>query len=135
MDFVKRNHDAIIEYLEDLDDATLVQHHNQYCENTRHSDDMIYVNDEEFFEINYSDKAYDALRAAHYGEYNWNDKWVRFNGQANLQSFNDPEDDVDFNDIAADILENERKYSGFVLEDEDEDSDEQEFEPFDFNPE
>jgi hypothetical protein len=44
-------------------------------------------NDEEFFEIYFDGKPMEAVRAAHYGNYNYTDEYVRFDGYGNLESF------------------------------------------------
>lgn len=43
------------------------------------------VNDEDFFEIYFS-KADDAVRAVCYGDYNYADDYVKFDGYGNLES-------------------------------------------------
>ena len=46
-------------------------------------------NDEEFFNTFYYLNPAEAVRSAYYGDYNYCDKYVRFNGYGNLESFND----------------------------------------------
>ena len=47
-----------------------------------------YPNDEEFFDTFFSHNVMEAVRATHFGDYNFNDEYVRFNGYGNLESFN-----------------------------------------------
>lgn len=42
-------------------------------------------NDEEFFNVFFSDPM-EAVRAAHYGDYNYTDEYVRFNAYGNLET-------------------------------------------------
>ena len=46
-------------------------------------------NDEEFFNTFFPDNPMEAVRASWYGDYNYCDDYVRFNGYGNLESFND----------------------------------------------
>lgn len=102
--------EAITDYLNGLDNSELVNVHNQYCQNANCSDDEIYSNDEEFFNIFFEGKVLEAVRAVSFGEYRYQDEYVIFNGYANLETFNNPADHVDISAIAADILENPENY-------------------------
>lgn len=102
--------EAITDYLNGLDNSELVNVHNQYCQNANCSDDEIYSNDEEFFNIFFEGKVLEAVRAVSFGEYRYQDEYVIFNGYANLETFNNPADHVDISEIAADILENPENY-------------------------
>lgn len=102
----------LIDYLENLDDDELIEAWNEYCyEND--TDNIIYYNDEDFFETYFS-KTDDALRAAFYGDYRYLDAYVVFNGYANLDSFSgyDLKDHIYISDLASYLEDN-----GF-LEDE-----------------
>ena len=46
-------------------------------------------NDEEFFDTFFHNDPTEAVRAAYYGDYNYCDDYVKFNGYGNLESFND----------------------------------------------
>src|SRR6185312_393228 len=46
-------------------------------------------NDEDFFNTFFENNPSGAVRATHYGEYNYSDDYVRFNGYGNLESFNE----------------------------------------------
>lgn len=51
-------------------------------------DDLdIYENDEEFFEMFFDGNAYRLVQKIFYGDYNFNHKYVRFDGYDNLESF------------------------------------------------
>jgi len=121
METIKKSIEAVTDYLKDLSNADLVRAHNQYCQNKNMSDDEIYNNDEEFFNVFFDGKVLEAVRAVSYGEFNYSDEYVMFNGYANLESFNDPSDHVDISEIAEDIMENENDYDiEFEEEDEEE---------------
>jgi len=48
-----------------------------------------YENDEDFFEMFFSGKMIEAVRATQFGDYRYSDDLVRFNGYANLDSFSE----------------------------------------------
>ena len=117
MEYIKRDLDAIIEYLNELSLDDLRDIHNEYCSHYD-MDDYIYCNDEHFFSEMFQDDVDGAVRAALYGEYNYTDDYVKCDGYANLQSFDDPTEYIDISEIANDILENEGNYYDIELEDE-----------------
>jgi hypothetical protein len=122
---VLRTEEAVMEYLEGLDNSELVSIHNEYCQSSGNSDDEIHSNDEEFFETFFSGKVVEAVKAATYGDYDFSHDYVMFDGYANLESFNDPTGHIDLGAIADDILENERNYSDIELEDPEEEEEEE----------
>jgi hypothetical protein len=119
MEEVLRSVDAIEEYLKGLSDSELISIHNTYCEYTNNGDDTIYDNDEDFFNTNFSD-VMRAVRAIFYGEYNYPDDYVKFNGYANLETTNDPSEWIDTSEVAQFILENERYFDIELIDEEDE---------------
>lgn len=48
---------------------------------------MFYENDEEFFDTYFYNKPMEAVRAVQYGDYNYNDPYVQFDGYMNLVSY------------------------------------------------
>lgn len=50
---------------------------------------IVLENDEEFFDGWFHNKPMEAVRASYYGDYNYNDPYVHFNGYGNLESFNE----------------------------------------------
>ena len=60
-------------------------------------------NDEEFFNTFFYNNPTEAVRSAYYGDYNYCDKYVRFNGYGNLESFNDYEIEKEYKDYIDDI--------------------------------
>jgi len=118
------NYDKVLELFNDLPDGEKVQANNQFCENANYPDDQIYSNDEEFFEMFYSQvNPMQAIKDAHHGSYDYNDDWVQFNGMGNLDSSNDPEEMMDVKLIVEDIIECPEDYDYIdldFLEDEEE---------------
>lgn len=87
--------------LENMDDNALISAWNEYVS----GDDQIYENDEEFFEMCFT-KPIDAVRAVAFGDYRYTDSYVRFDGYANLESFNCLSDKIDFDELADYVWEN-----------------------------
>jgi hypothetical protein len=74
---------------------------------------MIFDNESEFFNMHF-DNAIDAVMATCYGNYNYTDKFVVFNGYGNLETLDSLSDKdlVDSIDaIAEDVADNFRFYS------------------------
>lgn len=63
-----------------------------------------YENDEYFFNDMFQ-KADDAVRAVCYGDYNYNDDYVRFNAYGNLESFNDYDYEEELKSYIDEIIE------------------------------
>lgn len=73
--------------------------HNEYDAENCRSENMIYGNDEMFFDETLSNMSRsEIVRAVFFGKYNYNDDWVWFNGYANLESGH-YEDELPFDDI------------------------------------
>ena len=49
----------------------------------------VYENDEEFFNTFFENNPMEAVRATYYGDYNFNDNYVKFNGYGNIESFSE----------------------------------------------
>ena len=63
-----------------------------------------YENDEYFFN-DYFQKADDAVRAVYYGDYNYNDDYVRFNAYGNLESFTEYDYEEELKSYIDEIIE------------------------------
>lgn len=72
----------------ELSDSEKIQLFQQYCI-YKGCDDELYIFDEEFFQIFFEDKPMEAVRAAHFGNINWSDEYIKFNGYANLESLSE----------------------------------------------
>lgn len=123
--YIKNTIEAITDFLNELNSGELVSIHNEYCQSVNYSDDEIYTNDEEFFEMFFEGKAMEAVRAVSFGDYRYNDDYIVFNGYGNLETFNNPETHIDIPAMAADILENCGNYNGIGLEEADEEETEE----------
>ena len=66
-------------------------------------------NDEEFFNT-FFDNPMEAIRATYYGNYNYNDDYVKFNGYGNIDSYSEYERIEEIKDNIDDIVENLIEY-------------------------
>lgn len=116
--YIKKSVEAITEFLNELDSNELVNIHNEYCQSVNYSDDEIYNNDEEFFNVFFENRVLEAVRAVSYGEYKYTDDYIQFNGYGNLMTYNEYNvtECIDITSIADDILENEQNYNNIELE-------------------
>lgn len=96
--------EALASFVDDLDEEQLVSLWNEYCLDGR-MDDFIYLNDEDFFIENFNNP-YDVVQRIHFGDYNYNDKYVVFNGYANLESFSDPEEQIYKSELVEWLVDN-----------------------------
>ena len=78
---------AIINAINEMPESELVRLNNLYCQSANYSDNEIFENDEDFFETFFSGEVLKAVQAVSYGEYNYSDNYVIFNGYGNLDSF------------------------------------------------
>lgn len=109
MEYVIRDQQAVIEWLESLGDSDLVDAWNTYCQEGS-MDDYIYSNEEHFFEEHFQGRVMDAIQAVKYGDFEFHQNWVRYNGCGNLDTTDSPEHWVDMELLADHILENEKDY-------------------------
>ena len=65
----------------------------------------VYENDDEFFQIFFESKVMEAVRAVSYGDYNYMDEYVRFNGYGNIESLTEYQWHQELKDEAEDIVE------------------------------
>lgn len=65
----------------------------------------VYSNDDEFFQIFFENKVMEAVRALSYGDYNYMDDFVRFDGYGNIESLTEYEWHRELKDEADDIVE------------------------------
>ena len=63
-----------------------------------------YENDEEFFNTFFYINPTEGVRTAYYGDYNYCDKWVKFDGYMNLKSVDDYELEKEYKDYIDDII-------------------------------
>lgn len=89
----------LIEAIENADDSELVSLHNAACRVLNCLDDEIFSFDEDFFEIYFSNEPMKAAQAASFGNVNWSDDWITFDGYANLKSISSVFNEIDVNRI------------------------------------
>ena len=102
---------VVKDWLESKDNEELRTIWNEYAvENS--PDDEIFENDEYFFNDFYGQDVMGAIRAISYGDYNFRNEYLQFNGYGNIESFDDYEikDKIDMDVLAEDILENPKNY-------------------------
>ena len=49
----------------------------------------VYENDEEFFDIFFANNPAEVARAIYYGDFNYNDEYIKFNGYGNLETLSE----------------------------------------------
>ena len=49
----------------------------------------VYENDEEFFDIFFEGRPAEVARAIHYGDFNYNDEYIKFNAYGNLETLSE----------------------------------------------
>lgn len=62
--------------------------------------------DDEFFDTYFEGKPMEAARATHFGEVNWSDDYIRFNGYGNLETLSDYAYDKEIEESTDEIIEN-----------------------------
>lgn len=78
-----------------------------------------YDNDEEFFETFFKDRL-ELARAICYGDYNYNDGYVRFDGYGNLESISEHDMMELLEDSIEEIVENLMQYKNHIYTGDDE---------------
>ena len=63
-------------------------------------------NDEYFFNTFFNNNPMEAARATYYGNYNYNDDYVKFNGYGNIDSYSEYERIEEIKDSIDDIVDN-----------------------------
>lgn len=76
--------DLIKSQIAEVDFETLLMAYNEYCIENLYEEFL--DNDEEIFQMYFKNMT-DIIRATQYGEYNFLDAYVRFNGYGNLDSY------------------------------------------------
>ena len=73
-----------------------------------------FENDEEFFNT-FFDNPMEAIRATYYGDYNYNDDYVKFNGYGNINSYSEYERIEEIKDNIDDIVDNLVEYYDCII--------------------
>jgi hypothetical protein len=128
---VEEKKKRVSEWLQECSDNDIMEMHNNYCDASNYPDDRIYENDEYFFNDTFSN-AWDAVCLLT-DTYRSNHRYVRFDGNGNLESANYLDDYfIDFEGIAGHVIDNDDDLSDTDLREllneleEDKESDEEE---------
>jgi len=65
----------------------------------------IYYNDKDFFNMHFNENPMEAVRASYYGDYNYMDEFVRFNGYGNLESLTEHEYEEELKESIDEIVD------------------------------
>lgn len=95
------------------DDSDWLNAHNTYCQESGDPDNQIYDFDDEFFNTYFEGRPMEAARAASFGQMNWSDDYITFNGYGNLESIDKWSlmNHIDQEEIVKDMIENPRNYN------------------------
>lgn len=77
----------LVNQIKEMNEQQLIELNNTYCMEFNYLDNEVYENDDYFFETFFDGKVIEAVRACHFGDYNYSDNYVKFNGYGNLESF------------------------------------------------
>ena len=114
--------------LENMSESQLYIISNEYFDKTNYYDDRIYDMDE-FDEIMSGMSPSDIALKIFYGDFRPNDHYFKFDGCANFQSFDYISDEVDLEEIADYIVDNDEDFDNSDIReilDEDDEEDEEE---------
>lgn len=121
--------EAIIEEINGFNDKELKDLNNIFCSMTNSENDMIYDNDQEFFDTFFYDDPMGAIRRAHYGNYTYSESFVKFDGRDNLSSIEyikEADLSDSFKAIAENVADNLKEYSNLFDVDPDDFEEEEE---------
>jgi hypothetical protein len=76
----------ILAEINEMNESSLIDLNNTYCDSINAPDSIIYNNDEEFFEmLNWSGLR--VAQAIFYGDYTYSNAWVTFDGYGNFKTY------------------------------------------------
>lgn len=113
------NYDIFISKWNDLSNEDKINCFNDYARE-HNADEELFIFDEEFFKIFFSDPM-EAVRAAYFGNIeSWNDEYVKFNGYGNLESLDEYRAAENADDYTEEIFEHEEIWLQYIDDDEEE---------------
>ena len=80
----------------------------------------VYNNDDEFFDMFFEGKPAELARAIYYGDFNYNDEYIKFNGYGNLKTFSEYDYEELLEENIEEITENLIEYVGHISIDNEE---------------
>lgn len=101
--------------LDGLDDESLAYWHNKHCEETRDYDNRIW-DVETFWAEVWDGDAEATARACYYGSYAPSDNYAKFDGNGNIETFNDVSCEIYEEEIAKTIVDNYDMLEEFIDE-------------------
>ena len=120
--------EMIKDLLENMSESQLYTIVNEYFDKTNYYDDRIYDMDE-FDEIMSGMSPSDIALKIFYGDFRPNDHYFKFDGCANFQSFDYISDEVDLEEIADYIVDNDEDFDNSdireILDEENEEDEEE----------
>lgn len=120
--------EMIKDLLENMSESQLYIIANEYSDKTNYYDDRIYDMDE-FDEIMSGMSPSDIATKIFYGDFRPNDNYFKFDGYANLESFDYISDEVDLEEIADYIVDNDEDFDDSdireILDEENEEEEEE----------
>lgn len=80
----------------------------------------VYNNDDEFFDMFFEGKPAELARAIYYGDFNYNDEYIKFNGYGNLETFSKYDYEELLEENIEEITENLIEYAEYISIDSEE---------------
>ena len=80
----------------------------------------VYNNDDEFFDMFFEGKPAELARAIYYGDFNYNDEYIKFNGYGNLETFSKYDYEELLEENIEEITENLIEYAEYISIDNEE---------------
>ena len=80
----------------------------------------VYNNDDEFFDMFFEGKPAELARAIYYGDFNYNDEYIKFNGYGNLETFSEYDYEELLEENIEEITENLIEYAEYISIDSEE---------------
>ena len=74
----------------------------------------VYNNDEEFFNMFFDGRPAEVARAIYYGDYNYNDEYIKFNAYENLESLSEYDYEELLEENIEEITENLIEYAEYI---------------------
>ena len=74
----------------------------------------VYNNDDEFFDMFFEGKPAELARAIYYGDFNYNDEYIKFNGYGNLKTLSEYDYEELLKENIEEITENLIEYAEYI---------------------
>lgn len=111
---MEKNKESVVKFLKNLHCEDLVNLSNEFSQNNSFFDNEIYLNEPEFFEMFFNNDSYNLAQRICFGDYHTSEKFVKFNGYGNLESFDFVGDYIEFDMIAEAIIKDEFDISNYL---------------------